>query len=228
MSFRRYSVAAMGVLVVLGIGAETAGALTVTIDATTFGFYRDNFQTAFSGTPFLGWNPISGGNEMRDYLVFDLTAVPGGETVVSATLQIQLHAFGYSSPDPNETVEWVAVTTPIATLTANAYVQAIFDDLGDGTSYGTRVFSAADDGTLSLSSLNGSAVAALNAALSGSFAIGGHLTSINTSSSHQQSVFINHVAGYLVRLELITVPEPGTFLLLGAGLSLLGSHRRLR
>mgnify|MGYP001579096628 CR=1 FL=1 len=81
-----------------------------------------------------------------------------------------------------------------------------YTDLGSGTLFGSRSVSAADANTQVVTSLNGSALSAISAALSanqgsGEFVIGGSL-------------------------DVAAVPEPGTFALLGAALAALALKRR--
>ena len=84
---------------------------------------------------------------------------------------------GFQSADSTETYELFSVETSIAILTAGTGGTSAFADLADGTSYGTRVFSVADNGTLVSIALNASALADLNAATD-LFALGGTVTNL--------------------------------------------------
>ena len=121
--------------------------------------------------------------QFRNFSVFDLSAVSG--TVVAAEFRPYEPAVsdglgnGYASVDPTETYTTFDVSTPPGTVIAGGTgLTAIFADLGTGTSYGAVTTSNADNGSFLTVALNRAAVAAINGALGGSFAIGGSVTSI--------------------------------------------------
>lgn len=143
----------------------------------------------------------------RPFFIFPLGSAGRG-TVVSAKLRFEHPQISYvDSPDPTETMtffsidrfsnnELRAVQTPLrpgtstpATPFSRADLDnlgAVFDDLGDGTIYGTLTSSAADNGTFQTATLNANARQAISAALAAGrseFALGGDLTSRNTSSN---------------------------------------------
>ena len=140
----------------------------------------------------------------NDFFVFNLANVVG--PITSAQLSIGNPSTGFADGIPAGTSSlsiW-DVSTPISTLIADGTGQiGIFNDLGSGTLYASRTVSAADDGTQVLISLNSSALAALNAAEGGQFAVGG-------------------------ALSVSSVPEPGSLVLLGSGLAGLLALTRLR
>ena len=203
------------------------------ISATSTGFYRNAVDNSFDSggvapTMFISWNPAVGGSEFRDFAVFDLSSILAGQIITAAELRIGMDAFGYNSPNTTETVEWVQVTSAIGTLTSPGYKEAVWSDLGDGSVYGTRTVSAADNGTTLVTTLNATAISALNAAIGSSFAIGGHLTFIDMTGPTQESVFFNG-NGQPVSLALtLAVPEPETYAMLFAGLGLLELAARRR
>lgn len=165
--------------------------------------------------PFLG----TGNIERRAYFVFNVANV---STAVSAKLRIwgwqpsqaNVNSGVYSSPDPSETVGLFEVQTPASEVIGapfndkfNHQVDVpIWTDLGDGLSYGERVFSLADATTDLVPSpttdpntdctrpeggpcgkwlefdLNANAIAAINAA-SGQWTIGAALTTIDETPS---------------------------------------------
>jgi len=203
------------------------------ISASSTGFYRNAVDnTLDSGgvapTMFIAWNPAGGSSEFRDFAVFDLSSILAGQIITAAELRIGMDAFGYNSPNTTETVEWVQVTTAISTLTSPGYKEAVWTDLGDGSVYGTRTVSAADNGTTLVTTLNSTAISALNAAIGGSFAIGGHLTSIDMTGPTQESVFFNGNGQPVSLAFTLAVPEPETYAMLLAGLGLLGFAARRR
>jgi hypothetical protein len=89
-------------------------------------------------------------------------------------------ADGYVSSDASETYELYDVTTPLASLTDRTGGVAAYTDLGSGTSYGSRAFSAADTGVAPVTiTLNAAALANLQAAAGARIGLGGALTTIS-------------------------------------------------
>jgi hypothetical protein len=103
---------------------------------------------------------------LRNFFTFDLSSACPASSVT-----LQLTRFEQTGPLPYSLFD---VTTPASTLNANdATSQAIYDDLGSGTSFGT--FPVADGAQADVLSfqLNPAGVAAFNAARGGFFSIGG-------------------------------------------------------
>ena len=146
----------------------------------------------------------------NDFFVFDLTNVRG--PIISATLSLANPSAadnldpGFPSDGfggvPTTYSNW-DVSTPLATLLAtNAGDVGIFIDLGSGMFYGSTLVDASTNGTFVNINLDGSALAALQDAEGGQFAVGG---SLGLGS---------------------VVPEPLTLSLLGAGLACAVAMRR--
>jgi hypothetical protein len=207
---------------VLACQAPIANAQIV-INAFDQGFYDETgFHLAanLNHLTGLGTGPTL---EYRGWFAFNL---PGGTPqVASASLRVYNpisppnSGNGYISPDPTETLQLRDVTTPTVQLTAGGTGQtAVFDDLGTGVDFGSRVFSSADNGTYALVPLTSSAVAAINAGIGGQIALGGSLSSI--SGTAEQVIFgFTHqtAAGFPPQLVLTPVPEPGSLALLATG-----------
>jgi hypothetical protein len=157
-----------------------------------------------TGNYIVGNCAVSGCNgtdgEYRDYLVFDLSGVSG--PITSATLSLWNPSNGFNG-DPATYTNW-DVTTSLGELESGSL--AAYADLGSGIQYASTAVGLFDNGTQVGITLDGAAVAALNAAEGGSFVVGGALN-----------------GG--------TVPEPATWtmMLVGfgvAGATLRGSRRQ--
>jgi hypothetical protein len=121
-------------------------------------------------------------------------------TVTAATLAVANPAGGYAGPVAGMQMSLWDVTTPVGTLNASSAAGAagiaIWNDLASGVLYSQRTVSGADNNTNIVYTLDASALAAIQSAAgpqgSSLFAIGGALNP--------------------------AVPEPGTWMLMGAGL----------
>lgn len=203
----------------LSLSVATSQAAT-TLNTTDSGWY--------DGTGFHGpgnenyFTGLNGGDELRSFFTFDLSMI--APTVTSATLRLynQGGSFaGYLSPDATETFSLFDVTTSIASLTAGGGgLVGTFADLGTGVSYGTKVVSAADNGTVIEIALNAAAIAAINASAGSSFALGGALTTIGGVSGTEAVFRFSHEAPFVRELVLTqgstsnTVPDAGSSALL--------------
>lgn len=150
-------------------------------DPPVGGAFRDNY---IAGRAFV---------VTRNYFVFDLAPVT--ESISAARLKIEnpVTSFGsgYVSPDPTETFAVSDVTTPVVELQRrNTGRTDIYADLGSGAAYGQQVVSGADNGGFVEIALNATAVAALNAASGGVFALGGAVTTLRPAS------VLEHVFAY--------------------------------
>jgi hypothetical protein len=115
---------------------------------------------------------------VHNFFTFDAGPL-AGHTAVSATLVLRTGCFvGF---DASETVGLFDVSTAPATLNDNTgFSQAIFDDLGGGTSYGSGVVPANRGAEASTRFfLNAAALANLNAAAGGFFSIGGAVLTLD-------------------------------------------------
>lgn len=227
--FHRWAqvVAPLALITMSGVAAHAQSA---TIDVARFGIY-ESFG-AFSHTGDNGSQGLkrydtgrtAPGVEARDYFVFNLTGV--NFTVTSATLRI----FSPGTPQTNpsgitNTLGIFAVSTPLATLTdspdgTSASYGNIFTDLGDGTLYGSTTLNPANisAGTAINIPLTG-AIAAINAAGTGAFAVGGTITDL-TAAIDQALYFsggqsLPNAQLILTGSTTAAAPEPGS-LLLGA------------
>lgn len=175
----------------------------------------------------------------RNYHAFDLTGLSG--TISGATLRIWADVGAYDSSAGSETAGLFSVSTPASVLddplSDTVAAAGAFLDLGSGTSYGSFVTSAADDSSYIDVVLNAAAIADLNAAIGGSWSVGGALQSIdgsyNVAFNLSERVLKNDSStaseppAQLV-LTGSVVPEPSSLVLLGfASAALLATRRRL-
>jgi len=186
-------------MITQGALGSISGAVTINaLDSgwfTTDGTHTGANNNYIVGQQVFGNNPFS---QFRDYFTFGLPAGTG--TIIGAELRILNPTGGYSSPDPTETYSLFDVSATPAALDANRLANdptgmAIHADLGSGTVYGSRVFSAADNNTTVAITLNADAVAALNAAIGSTISFGGAITSLAGTAAQVVFAFSNGAAG---------------------------------
>jgi hypothetical protein len=153
--------------------------MTATIDLKVVGSNRwrgwynaSGSHTSSNDNTITGLN---GGVNYNSYFVFNLNFT--ATTVQQVTFEVEKEAY---TGDATETISIWDVTTPPATLEANAASatagQQTHADLGGGTTYGTGMMtSAMAAGTIVSVPLNAAAATAVKAALGSDFAIGVHV-----------------------------------------------------
>jgi hypothetical protein len=218
----------LGVSVLMGAllaSASTATAAIITLDAIDSGWYDETgSHNPLNRNYIVGQNRICPGPDcltFRNWFAFDLAGVGN---VTGATLR--LYTSNYSSPDATETYTLFDVGTPVATLRGGgAGLVGIFNDLGTGATYGSRNYSAADDGLVRDITLNAAAIAAINAALGGEFALAGALTSLS-GLEQLEFVFGDSTGGVgELRQLILQVPEPLSIVLLALGFAAAAARR---
>lgn len=202
-------------------------------------------HTALSGSPF----PYV---EQRNFFIFDIPVIT--EVIVSATLTLTLVPSGFISdelpgvPEIYELTSIPFLATDVADITnTSTENMMIFDTLGFATPYASVALLPGDippgvpgdpttDLVLELSSF---AVADLMGAGSGLFAMGGVMLthSFDSPGELDEIMFgftdvtptgFSLVPKPVLTIETIPVPEPGTAVLLGFGLTWLARRRDRR
>lgn len=193
----------------------------ITLTPTSFVFARPN-GTVTAGNHAIGW--YGGENvEIRQYLVFDRSAIQGN--ITAATLRLGSSGSRYLSPDAQETWTLFDVTTSVANLVAGTGGGGVFADLGGGSALGSRAVNGTTNSSLVTLDLNSNGLLYLNDQ-SGTFALGGALTSLTKTNGVTEGMFNSSSGPSFTRELVITytptagtgAPEPGMGLMLGAGL----------
>ena len=213
----------------LFVGITLSGsAVATTIDAFDRGWYDDtggHFATV--KIAFAGQN---NGTTVRynSFFSFDLAAISG--TVTSGTLRLELES--YFGPDSSEAFTIFDVTTDVTLLNQSCTgCLTEFNDLQSGNAYGTGVVSSSDVGSVIDIILSAAAIADINAASGGLFALGVHVDQITLASGNEGLRWSGGDENRTHQLVLATstVPIPAAVWLFGSGLlGLIGIAKRKR
>jgi hypothetical protein len=182
----------------------------ITVAAQDMGWYDQTGSHDSTNENYIvglcGSSDVCRGNDSvtRNFFVF---AIPAGLVVNAATLRVEVASpNGYISPNATEVYDLFDVLTFPSVLTAGGSgLTGIYDDLGTGASYGSRVMSNADEGNVVEIGLNAAALGDINEFAGSLFAIGGAL-----------------------RMNAQPIPEPATLALAALGLLGLASILRRR
>lgn len=186
-----------------------------------------------------GIGGISGGILGRGYFDFNsglIFSIPDLSYEITE-VKLVLELTGYFSDDPSEDIRISAVDTPVNELTASHFgldaAPWIYNDLMEGPELGTmtvnlgtlRPFTGLDQwwndgkGPLFSCQLNETGLQSVNDAKGETFAIG--LNMMNIDDSEEECLVFQEEMGdpdyWVAQLQITTVPEPGTLLLLVAG-----------
>jgi hypothetical protein len=137
----------------------------------------------------------------HDYFVFDLSSVAGPITSAQLSLYNPGNPPGYKGAASAVYTNYDVLIDIPDLVSEELGAGSIYADLGSGVVYASTKVSAANNGTQVLINLNGNAVASLNAAGGGQWAVGGAISS---------------------------VPEPAAWSMMLCGLGVLGAITRRR
>lgn len=218
-SFHRITICIIAIVVLLGVSL-TAHAATISV--VDRGWFRsDGLRTAGNENAFFGrWS----GRNYNAYLVFDVSGLSGQTSSISMNLELE----GYFSGNGSETFEIFDVSTS-ELLLASGYAsgsaagQAIFNDLGTGSSYATLNVLSSEVGSVLNLTLSSQATTDLDAAVAsdGLFALGFVVTSAVGNQGLRWGTNADWDAGTIITTEIVTTPEPATAVLIGMSLMAL-------
>lgn len=183
---------------VLPIGASCGKQYGVTATAT--GTYSDAGVHG-AGNYAVGWY-ASGADEIRDYFIFDISAVPGVMTSALLHLSATIPGnSGFSSSDPNESFDLRAVSMSANTLSGGGGGVAAFSDLGDGTIYGNILLTNQTPDPTDVV-LNAAGLSYLNGA-SSTVVFGGVITTLAKGATSER--YFNSTNATLTRQLVVTL-----------------------
>jgi hypothetical protein len=180
---------------VLVTGVDAASCLQV-VEASAAGYYQG---PPWYSSPGQGNYPVGvsiwNSNEVRNWFVFPLSTFPAS----LERAELRIYAGRVYTGDDNETYELHEITTPaISLITGSANITNAFDDLADGTVYGSVTVSPADGipeydyytfGKILAIPFTAAALSKLTAAQGQQFAVGGSSTTLDAVLSTQEILF---------------------------------------
>jgi hypothetical protein len=206
-----------------------------TIENFGSGWYTDSGFTAAVPNINVGSSNLSGA-VYHNWLAFNVSGLTG-ENITSATLTFY-GGNGNNTSSTGETLGLFDYTGSINALVANSQNNVgIYNDLGNGNSYGTAVVASGPIQQFSIT-LSQAAIADLNAAAhnlsDNRFVIGGSLLSISGPFANEQlfAIFGPQAAltpaAYLTFETVAAVPEPATWAMMIVGFAGVGyvAYRR--
>lgn len=227
------------IFMIFAVASNPVSAVTLNLPAFYSGWYNiagfhDPGNTNYFVGDGRGVASYSLLADYRNFFVFDLANVM--LPIESGVLALEMPlapsppppSYGYASSDPSETYELHDVTTSIDKLVNGTGGITAHADLGDGSVYGSRIFTAADNGKVIEIQLSALAIADMNITHS-RFAIGGKLTTLDDLPNLEAIFSVTGGPNEIRELRLTLIPEPTSLTLLSiTAVMLSGSRFRKR
>jgi len=191
-------------LVLSLVFAHVASAVNTTQFAYAAGYYEPNGIATGPGPDIYFVGTL--GDEHRCYFVFDLADI--GPIVQDASISIYTPHNGVNAPNGSLLFDLFDVSSSATNVAAGASSVSIFNDLGSGTIYGSRIYTEADEQNFATIPLNAAAVAQINSQLGQSFAIGGAIVPAPVDVAYTFGFSFLGNPPSNVYLTLNVVPEP--------------------
>jgi hypothetical protein len=175
---------------------------TLTLDAVNSGFYAQTGNHT-QGNYAVGWYGPPNDDELRDYFVFNLPPITG--TITSAHLHVSTappNFIIYGSQDPSETYTLFAVSTELGALTDGSAGASAYDDLAEGSQYGSLVATSALGETVDIE-LDAQGLAYLANGAGGPVAFGGTITTLAKGATSE--FLFNATSAALTRQLVVNV-----------------------
>jgi hypothetical protein len=154
-------------------------------DAVDRGWYREDGHHNPTNPNYLVGNWTTE-FEYHNFFVFDMAG--GGGLITGATLALE-HPYAFGTSDPFETYTLFEVSSPLADLVLGTGGLTAFDDLADGTEYGSYAMTSADGYSNVTIPLDTAGLAALNEAGGGLMALGGAITTLDADPTTVEGGF---------------------------------------
>jgi len=201
----------------------SASAATINVGATDGGWYRSDGLHRSSIDNYLAGE--AGEFEHRNWFSFDLSSVTlqAGEFITGATLSLQN---GIYRGDASEQSTVMSVETNVPDVMAghsagSAAGISIFNDLQDGSFYGSTTISSSTSSTaiIDVSFTGVNSILDITTSIGGLFAVGGYVSSLNSPSDEFLfSGSAGQIGSVNLVLETAVVPIPAAVWLFGGGL----------
>lgn len=211
----------MRILMLLLVLISSTARAALVLDATDVGEYTPSGQHSVTSTTARVGQASHILYDERAFFYFNTRSIDPTLRVTSASLRMELYSY---LGDVDETFFLHQVTTPwdeVNKLNGGAAGIAIYNDLGDGPSYGQATVSEADEGSVFDVVLNSQAITDLNDSIVGNneFIIGFRLDTLTGADllTFDSSAASGVTHSLVLDTSAAAVPEPSCLAMLGIG-----------